>query len=330
MPTAPDPESKAQPSFDPDDFRMSIGDHLEELRTRVLRGFLGLFVAVIVCMLFGERVIVFFCAPLVRELLKHDINPQTYYTEITSAFMTYLKISLICALALAGPWMLYQLWCFVASGLYPHERKTVTKYIPLSIGLLTLGMVFVYVLVLPWTIRFLLDFGGELPQPLGKSATTQVSPENVLRFPEIPGDPEKPLSGQYWFNTDEGRLKLYVRGQVRAITLQPTGLTAPMIGLSDYIDLVIVMMVTFGLAFQLPLVVMAVVAIGVVDTGWLRRSRRYVYFAMTIIAAIMAPADVVTAMLALLFPLILLYELGIVLSVRIERRRARAAAASDA
>ena len=72
--------------------------------------------------------------------------------------MTYLKVALICAAAIASPWLLYQLWQFVASGLYPKERKYVTKYLPLSITLLITGMLFLYFIVLPLMMTFFLEF----------------------------------------------------------------------------------------------------------------------------------------------------------------------------
>src|SRR5579884_2561812 len=140
--TPPTTKSNKREHFDPDEFRMTIGEHLEELRWRLILGLIGLFVAVVVCMTFGERMIEVFCAPLVRGLLSHHINPQLVINGLTEGFMTYLQISMICAGVLAGPWILYQLWLFVAAGLYPDERKTVTRYIPLSVALLILGVLF--------------------------------------------------------------------------------------------------------------------------------------------------------------------------------------------
>jgi sec-independent protein translocase protein TatC len=74
------------------------------------------------------------------------------------------------------------------------------------------------------------------------------------------------------------------------------------------------MLITFALSFQLPLVVMALVAIGIVERDSLKQSRRYIYFAMSIVAAAITPGDLITATVALMFPLIGLFELGIWLS----------------
>ena len=84
--------------------------------------------------------------------------------------------------------------------------------------------------------------------------------------------------------------------------------------MDDYIDLATMFMLVFGISFQLPLVILALVSVGIVQIDWLREKRRIVYLILTIIAAVIAPGDIVTSMLSLLFPLIILYELGILLA----------------
>jgi len=84
--------------------------------------------------------------------------------------------------------------------------------------------------------------------------------------------------------------------------------------LSEYLDLVLRLLLTFGLCFQLPLVVMVAVRLGFVKAEQLTSKRRHVYFGMTVLAAAVSPGDVVTATLLLLAPLILLFELGIFLA----------------
>src|SRR5665213_679630 len=142
-PIPPGAEPASPAGFDPDSCRMTVGEHLEELRTRLILSLSGIFVATLACLTFSEKVMVFFCAPLITQLIKHDINPQLVYINLTDPFMTYLKITLISAGAIAGPWIIYQIWVFVAAGLYPNERKMVTRYIPLSLTLFVAGLVFV-------------------------------------------------------------------------------------------------------------------------------------------------------------------------------------------
>src|SRR2546423_11964281 len=100
--TAPEPpKSKAtdvenppkREGFDPDSFRMTVGEHLEELRGRIILALGGLAVAVLGCLLFAEHVMEFFCAPLIKVLIRQGINPQLSYAQLTDPFMTYLKVT---------------------------------------------------------------------------------------------------------------------------------------------------------------------------------------------------------------------------------------------
>jgi Sec-independent protein secretion pathway component TatC len=130
-------------------------------------------------------------------------------------------------------------------------------------------------------------------------------------LPQLNGDPPHPQEGEIWFDLNTSRMKFFHNGVIRSIRFGAEKLLAPDIKLSEYIDLVMGMLLTFGLSFQLPLVVMAVAKIGIVEVQTLKNWRRYVYFALTIVACAITPGDVITASLALTIPLALLYELGI-------------------
>jgi sec-independent protein translocase protein TatC len=123
-----------------------------------------------------------------------------------------------------------------------------------------------------------------------------------------------------WLDLSQKRLKLFLNDEVHIINLAPPNIASPMITLSKYIDMVVGMLLAFGICFQLPLVVLALNKIGILDIATLRSLRRYVYFGMSIIAACIIP-DVVTGMVALMVPLILLYELGIFLAWWSERSK---------
>ncbi len=307
-PSSPPPEA-----FDPEGYRMSVGDHLEELRRRVIYGLFGFVIAFIICSIFGEAIVSAFCQPLVMVLQHQRINPQLYVTEVSQSFIVYLKISLIVAGALAGPWMLWQLWMFVAAGLYPRERKTITRYIPLSVGLMIAGMVFVYWVVLPLTLEFFIGFGSGIEINLPPLPSTQPMVQTLPTVTPLPHDPVHPRPYEFWFDDSQQRLKFATAdGLVRVIPFGPEKLIAPMISLTQYIDMVVALLLTFGLCFQLPLVELTLVRIGILELDTLKRSRRIVYFALSVLAAFIM-ADVVTGMIALLIPLILLYEFGIFL-----------------
>ena len=305
--------------FDPDHFRMTVGEHLEELRGRMIKAGAGFILVLIACFVFYERVIWYFCKPLIDAYLKHELNPQLIVDEVGEGFMVAIKISMIVAAALAGPWILYQLWQFVAAGLYPHERKYVTRYLPLSITLLVGGMLFVYFLVLPWTLDFFLGWNksfqiripGETATAMDPAApTTQAT---AVEVPSIAGTPAglQPGRSYIWVDPKSHRIMFWHNGALRTLPFNAPTLLGQEYKLSHYMDLVVMMLITFGLAFQLPLVVLALERIGIVEVEGLKAGRRYVYFAMVVAAAVITPGDVITATIALIFPLIGLYELGI-------------------
>ncbi len=294
---------------------MSIGEHLEELRRRLILGLIGFVIALAGCLVFGKQVTSIFCGPLIETLRARNLNPVLHYTELSDPFMVFIKISLISALAVSSPWLLFQLWQFVAAGLYPHEQKWVKRFLPLSIGLLVGGMVFVYYLVLPWTIVFFVDFAGEIPLPKEFRPPATVVAEDVGKRPNriaaLQADPVDPQDYDLWFNTTEDRLKFYRNDQAHVLMFGPENLVSPIITLPHYIGLVLALLVTFGLCFQLPLVVFGLERMGIVPLETLRGARRYVYFLMAIAAAVITPGDVIVVTLALIVPLIFLYELGI-------------------
>ena len=309
-PQPPRKRRDATGAFDPDQYRMTIGEHLEELRARVILGLIGFVVVTGVLLLFGDQVLLIFCRPLFKTLQQKGLNPQLYYTKLGEGFTVWLKIVMISAATLSSPWVLYQLWQFVAAGLYPHERTYVTRYAPMSIALLVAGMLFVYVLVLPWTIQFFLDFAGSVPMPQSHPTTAQAHVPTTI--PSLPGEPGAPRAFEMWYDSAIKQVKIFIPGEgVRVLPFLPDNLLAPHISLDDYIDLVVGMLIVFGLSFQLPLVVMALARVGIVEVAALKHARRYVYFVLAIVACVITPGDVITASLALTVPLCLLYELGI-------------------
>lgn len=96
----------------------------------------------------------------IRRQVKKIDDPITL--NVQEAFLTYVKVSLISGLVLTSPWIFYQLWLFVAAGLYPHERKYVYTYLPMSLGLFLGGAAFCFYVVFPWVLDFLLSFNARM------------------------------------------------------------------------------------------------------------------------------------------------------------------------
>jgi len=154
----------------------------------------------------------------------------------------------------------------------------------------------------------------------GTHASVIVPHTSPLKIPALEGDPSDPSDG-IWLNLRESKLKIRVHGNVRVVPFGPENLLGLQFTLDDYISLVLTFMLVFALAFQLPLVMLALVRVGILEIEFLKKQRRIVYFVMAIVAAVIAPGDVVTSMLALLIPLLILYEFGIWLAQWGDRKR---------
>jgi len=306
-----EPAKKSKRDFNPDQYRMTIGEHLEELRLRLVLGLGGFLLAAFACMCFKDPVMRFFLRPLMLAMARAKLPPTVNYSEISESFTVYIEVSLIVGASIASPWLLYQLWQFVASGLYPKERKYITKYLPLSITLLISGMFFLYVVVLPLMIEFFLTFNFGPAFSLGSAGIDPAAASQpAVVVPFLHGDPASPANGQIWLDLTQERLKIFYNGDVRSIPFGLENVASPLIMLSTYIDMVVRMLLAFGLAFQLPLAVLALVRIGIFEVDDLKKMRRAVYFSITVIAAFIVP-DVVTGMVALMLPLVFLFEMGL-------------------
>ena len=279
----------AKKDFHPDDFRMTVGEHLEDLRRRLIYALVGFVIATVICLFFGkDRIIPFFCKPLTDTLYKYGLPTQVHSDEVPDVFATFLEISLICAAAVASPWILWQFWQFIAAGLFPHERRIITKYIPLSITLLISGMVFVYVLVLAVDDRILHRLQHLRPVQGGKSARDRAvrrgcrdtaGGTGVDLHPIRQRTPALVREGQIWYDLNTRRVEAVLGGELRVLRFSADNLIATEYKLDKYIDLVVGMLITFGLSFQLPLVVLALVRVGIVERQTLKTARTYVYSA---------------------------------------------------
>ncbi len=105
--------------------RMSFGDHLEELRRRVIFALIGVVLATVLCFKFGGHIIETLTAPYEAAMRELGHDAQLVQLNPTEAFIEYFKISLKFGLLFSAPWVLYQIWQFVATGLYPAERLIV-------------------------------------------------------------------------------------------------------------------------------------------------------------------------------------------------------------
>ena len=140
---------------------MTLGEHLDDLRRRLFYSAGGLALGVVLCLIFGKQIMVWIETPFVAALTSMGKDPSLAVTTVTGAFGTYLRISVYAGLVLSSPWIFYQLWSFVAAGLYARERRYVWLALPFSLSLFLLGAVFAAYLSIP-AIKFFISFGDEM------------------------------------------------------------------------------------------------------------------------------------------------------------------------
>lgn len=221
--------------------------HLMELRDRLIKSMLGVAVAGIALALYPGPAALYdlLAAPLVAHLPQ---GATLIATSVISPFLVPLKILMLAAFLLALPVVLYQIWAFVAPGLYAHEKKLVLPLVISSSVLFFIGVAFCYFFVFGQVFKFIQSF----------------APKSITAAPDI----------------------------------------------EAYLDFVMTMFLAFGLAFEVPVIVVVLARMGLVPVAKLREFRAYFIVVAFIAAAIVTPPDVVSQ-LALAIPMCLLYEVGI-------------------
>ena len=185
---------------------------------------------------------------------------------VVSPFLIPIKVTALASLGVALPWVLYQIWAFVAPGLYKHEQRLVMPLVATSTLLFYIGVAFCYFFV----------FGQAFP------AIQAMAPASVSVSPDI----------------------------------------------EAYLDFVITMFIAFGVAFEVPVAVVILARLGVVTIDQLRSFRRYFWVAAAAAAGLVTPPDAVS-MIALLVPMGLLYEVGILAAQVFIKHTQAPAEASD-
>jgi len=141
-------------------------EHLEELRARIIRALLAWMVGMGIAWTFRVQLLAILKYPLDVATQTRGIPAQLYQQTITEGFIVSLKIAAFGGLILAMPFIVYQVWAFIAPGLYPHERRLAVPFI-LGAGFsFAVGVVFSYYVLLPFAVPFLLGFLGEQVVPL--------------------------------------------------------------------------------------------------------------------------------------------------------------------
>ena len=165
-------------------------------------------------------------------------------------FMIFFMVCVVSGLVISSPWVFYQIWAFIAAGLYRHERRYVMKFLPYSLGLFLTGVFLCFFTVLPFTLAFLLDF-------------------NV------------------WLGVE------------------------PTLRLADWVSFATILPLIFGICFQTPLVMLILAKIGIFSANDFRSKRKYALLIIVVAAAAITPTGDPMTMMLLAVPMYALYELGI-------------------
>jgi len=225
---------------------MALSEHLRELRSRMMRSVICLLLGFAGCYAVSGMLMNFVVAPL-RSQLQADM--PMIFISLPEVFFARLKVSFVAALFLTSPYLLFQLWSFVAPGLYRNERRVFLAFLVSSAFLFVAGGAFAYAFVMPLAFRFFLGFAST----------------DLVAYP----------------------------------TMQL------------YVSLVLKLAVAFGLAFEVPLVCVLLVKLGLIDCEAMRRQRKWVLVGAFVLAAVLTPPDAFSQVL-LAVPMYLLYEFGIV------------------
>lgn len=143
--------------------RMSFFEHLVELRKRIVTSLAAIGVGMMVGFLISDKTINFIVNPILVALRKQHLEDRLYYASPATPISFYISLSLYIGIVIAMPVVLYQVWLFVAPGLYKHERRAVLGFVISSMFLFLCGIAFGYYVMLPQVLNFLIGFGEKLP-----------------------------------------------------------------------------------------------------------------------------------------------------------------------
>jgi sec-independent protein translocase protein TatC len=224
--------------------------HLVELRNRIVRATIGIIVVAVALFAWPgpSQIYDIIAQPMIAAM---PAGSKMIATGVIAPFLVPMKLTLLLAFIISLPWVFYQIWAFVAPGLYAHEKRLVLPLVVSSSLLFVAGVAFCYFFVFGRVFQFISAF----------------APQSIAVTPDI----------------------------------------------ENYLDFVMSMCLAFGASFEVPVVVVILVRMGIVSLEKLKDIRRYMIVTAFVISAIVTPPDVVSQ-LALAIPMCLLYELGLIMA----------------
>lgn len=270
-----------------DDSSAPLVEHLAELRNRLIWSVTAFIIAIFAVYPFAMDVFNFLSHPICDVLAAQGQNCQLVLISPQEGFFVAINISLFGGLVLAFPVIAFQLWRFVAPGLYRSEKNAFLPFLFASPLMFFLGAAFAYLVVLPMAFTFFLGF-----QQFGNAAAT--------------------AAGAAAGAADQAATGVTADAPIPGIVFQGSA--------QQYLGLTMKFVLAFGLCFQLPVLLVLLGKAGLVSARGLSGMRKYAVVAILILAAVATPPDVMSQIILFgaIYPL---YEISIFLIRRIERQR---------
>ncbi|MFZ9198465.1 MAG: twin-arginine translocase subunit TatC [Paracoccaceae bacterium] len=262
-------------------------EHLAELRNRLIWAVLSYIIAILACFLVAEPILNFLLHPIELSMRAlGDPNPVMQYTSPQEYFFTLVRISMVAGFAVAFPVIGYQLWRFIAPGLYKSEKNAFLPFLIASPVLFLIGAAFSHYVVTPIAMDFFLGFAD------ASSIVATIIPALTDVPTDVPAD----------LVPDTG-IDIVFQGKV-----------------NETLDISLKLIVAFGMCFQLPVLLTLMGKAGIVSSAGLAGMRKYAVVLILLVAALVTPPDVMSQLI-LFFAVYPLYEVSIFLIRRIEKRR---------
>lgn len=277
-----------------DDSAAPLIEHLAELRTRLIRSVIALLIGISICFIpiqgefVAAHILEFMVKPIEEQLrAMGDPDPILQYTAPQEYLFTLFRIAMVFGFAMAFPVIGYQLWRFIAPGLYRSEKNAFLPFLIASPVMFLLGASFAHLVVTPLAMSFFLGFADVssiIAAVLGQGAETV--PDGAVVVPP-----------------SEDGIRIIFQGKV-----------------NESLGISLVFIMAFGLCFQLPVLLTLMGKAGLVSAPGLASVRKYAMVAILVLAALVTPPDVVTQLI--LFVVVYgLYEVSIWLVRRVEAKR---------
>lgn len=265
-------------------------EHLAELRNRLIWAVSSFIVAMVACFVVADPILRFLLLPIENAMRSlGNPNPVMQYTAPQEYFFVLVRISMVGGLAISFPIIGYQLWRFVAPGLYRNEKQAFLPFLIASPLLFIAGAGFAHYIVTPLAMNFFLGF-ADAASLLSVITAALVDAPAGVPVPEVAVGPR------------EG-IEIVFQGKV-----------------NETLDISLKLIIAFGLCFQLPVLLTLMGKAGLVSSAGLVSMRKYAMVLILLVAALVTPPDVMSQLILFgaVYPL---YEVSIFLIRRIEKRR---------